>query len=136
LTNQEDHVSQNGPFGFDPEDFDRVVAEAGEGLREAMGLINRFMDKSGDRPPWASFMDDIVGGAARPKPKTPKPEAEKAEGVWVIYTNDDAGAARVEQAFPTELDALRAHKNNVDPTRKVRFLPYGVTISVLDALDD
>ncbi|NMN98929.1 hypothetical protein [Antrihabitans stalactiti] len=133
-------MSQHGPFGFDPEDFDRVVAEASEGLREAFDLVSRFIDKSGDRSGWASFMDDIGGGAARPKPRSPKEPApetvEKAEGVWVIYTHDDAGAARVEQAFPTELDALRAHKDNVDPTRKVRFLPYGVTISVLDALDD
>ncbi len=29
-------MSSNGPFGFDPEEFDRVVREAGEGLRDAL----------------------------------------------------------------------------------------------------
>ena len=28
--------SNNGPFGLDPEDFERVVREAGEGLRDAL----------------------------------------------------------------------------------------------------
>ena len=32
----------------------------------------------------------------------------------------------------TELEALRANKGNTDPTRKVRFLPYGIAVSVLD----
>ena len=31
-----------------------------------------------------------------------------------------------------ELDALRANRNNTDPSRKVRFLPYGIAVSVLD----
>ena len=53
-------------------------------------------------------------------------------GVWAIYTVDASGDARVEQVYATELDALRANKNNVDPTRKVRFLPYGIAVSVLD----
>ena len=35
-----------------------------------------------------------------------------------------------------ELDALRANKNNTDPTRKVRFLPYGIAASVLDGSPD
>ena len=34
---------------------------------------------------------------------------------------------------PTELDALRANSRNTDPTRRVRFLPYGIGVSVLDA---
>ena len=37
--------------------------------------------------------------------------------------------------YPTELDALRANKNNTDPSRKVRFLPYGIAVSVLDAAE-
>ena len=34
-------MSQNGPFGIDPEEFDRLAREAGEGLRDALdrGLI-------------------------------------------------------------------------------------------------
>ena len=41
--------------------------------------------------------------------------------------------AHIEQVYPTELDALRANKNNTDPARRVRFLPYGIAVSVLDA---
>ena len=43
------------------------------------------------------------------------------------------GGAQIDQVFPTELDALRANKTNTDPARRVRFLPYGMAVSVLDA---
>jgi len=46
---------------------------------------------------------------------------------------DGDGGARIEQVFATELDALRANKNNTDISRRVRFLPYGMAVSVLDA---
>jgi len=52
--------------------------------------------------------------------------------VWAIYTVDADGGARVEQVYATELDALRANQGNLDPKRKVRFLPYGIAVSVLD----
>ena len=55
--------------------------------------------------------------------------------MWAIFTTDDAGGAHIEQVYPTELDALRANKNNTDPKRRVRFLPYGIAVSVLDAAD-
>jgi hypothetical protein len=45
---------------------------------------------------------------------------------------DGDGGARVEEVYATELDALRANKDNLDPKRKVRFLPYGIAASVLD----
>ena len=48
-----------------------------------------------------------------------------------IYTVSTDGGARVEEVYATELDALRANKNNTDATRKVRFLPYGIAVSVL-----
>lgn len=57
---------------------------------------------------------------------------EAGDGVWAIYTVDADGGARVEQVYATELDALRANKDNTDPKRKVRFLPYGIAVSVLD----
>jgi hypothetical protein len=50
--------------------------------------------------------------------------------------SDDDGKAHVEQVYKTELDALRANKLNTDPNRNVRFLPYGIDISVLDAAPD
>lgn len=53
--------------------------------------------------------------------------------MWAIYISDADGKAHVEQVYKTELDALRANKHNTDPTRCVRFLPYGIDVSVLDA---
>ena len=32
-------MSNNGPFGFDPDDFDRMVREAGDSLRDALGNV-------------------------------------------------------------------------------------------------
>jgi hypothetical protein len=112
--------SSNGPFGFDPEDFERVVREAGEGLREALG-----------RAGWSTLFDEFSRGA---RPRTqPETTGEAGDGVWAIYTTDATGGAHIEQVYPTELDALRANKDNVDPKRRVRFLPYGIAVSVLDA---
>ncbi len=120
-------MSGNGPFGFDPEEFDRVVREAGEGLRDALG---KFMTTSGERAGWSVLFDDLARGG---RPRRPETTGETGDGVWTIYTVDESGGAHIEQVFPTELDALRANKNNTDPTRRVRFLPYGIAVSVLDA---
>ncbi|CAN3129094.1 hypothetical protein ACNUDN_14300 [Mycobacterium sp. smrl_JER01] len=124
----------NGPFGFDPEDFDRVVREAGEGLREALDGLGRFIGTPGERAGWSTLFDDFTRGA-RPRPQ-PETTGETGDGVWAIYTLDGAGGAHIEQVYPTELDALRANKDNTDPNRRVRFLPYGIAVSVLDAADD
>lgn len=116
-------MSQN-PFGIDPEDFDRVMREAGDGLRDALGRI-------GKQANWATLLDEFTRGA---RPKTePETAGETGDGVWSIYTVDEAGGAHIEEVYPTELDALRANKNNTDAGRKVRFLPYGIAVSVLDA---
>ena len=74
-------------------------------------------------------MFDDLSRRSRPGPET---TGEAGDGVWAIYTVDADGGARVEEVFASELDALRANKNNVDPKRKVRFLPYGIAVSVLD----
>ena len=128
-------MSNNGPFGMDPDEFERAIAEAGEGIRDAVEMVNNYLGRASAAGGWAGLLGEVLANTSRPAAAKPKPEPEEAGGVWVIYTLDDDGAARVEQAYPTELDALRAHKNNVDPTRKVRFLPYGVTVSLLDAAD-
>ncbi|MGP4054765.1 hypothetical protein ACTWP6_08060 [Mycobacterium sp. 4D054] len=117
--------SNNGPFGFDPEDFDRVVREAGEGLREALDGIGRFLGTPGERAGWSTLFD------TRPRTR-PETTGETGDGVWAIYTLDDSGGAHIEQVYPTELDALRANKDNTDAKRRVRFLPYGIAVSVLD----
>jgi hypothetical protein len=124
-------MGSNGPFGFDPEDFDRVAREAGEGLREALEGFSRFLTTSGERAGVANLIDEFTR-YARPKSR-PETTGETGDGVWAIYTVDDGGGAHIEQVYPTELDALRANKDNTDTSRKVRFLPYGIAVSVLDA---
>jgi len=123
-------MANDGPFGFDPDEFDRVVRDAGEGLRDAFERINRFFTTSGERAGWSVLFDEFAR-SARPTAE-PETTGEAGDGVWAVYTFDTDGNARVEEVYPTELDALRANKNNTDPNRKVRFLPYGIAVSVLD----
>jgi hypothetical protein len=122
-------MSSNGPFGFDPDDFDRVIREAGEGLRDAFA---KLLDVTGERAGWSALFDEFTR-RGRQEPET---TGETGDGVWAIYTVDTNGGAHVEEVFATELDALRANKSNTDPARKVRFLPYGIAVSVLDASPD
>ena len=116
----------DGAFGFDPEEFDRVLREGSEGLRDVFERVGRFLNAPGG----LSMFFDEPGRRSRPAPEPTTGEA--GDGVWAIYTVDADGAARVEQVYASELDALRANKNNTDPKRKVRFLPYGIAVSVLD----
>lgn len=117
-----------GPFGFDPDEFDRVIREGSEGLRDAFERIGRFLSSSGAGTGWSAIFEDL-SRRSRPAPET---AGEAGDGVWAIYTVGADGGARVEQVYATELDALRANKDNTDPKRKVRFLPYGIAVSVLD----
>lgn len=117
-----------GPFGFDPDEFGRVIREGSEGLRDAFERIGRFLSSSGAGTGWSAIFEDL-SRRSRPAPET---AGEAGDGVWAIYTVDADGGARVEQVYATELDALRANKDNTDPKRKVRFLPYGIAVSVLD----
>jgi len=122
-------MSNNGPFGFDPEDFDRLAREAGEGLRDAFG---KLFQSTGDRGSWGVLFDE-VGRRSRPQPET---TGEAGDGVWAIFIIADDGSATVEQVYATEIDALRANKTNTDPKRKVRFLPYGIAVTALDEIDE
>ena len=84
-------MSSNGPFGFDPEEFDRVVREAGEGLRDALDGVGRFFTTSGERAGWATLFDEFSRSSrARNEPET---TGETGDGVWAIYTVDDDGGA-------------------------------------------
>lgn len=121
-------MGDDGPFGFDPDEFDRVIREGSEGLRDAFERIGRFLSSSGAGTGWSAIFEDL-SRRSRPAPET---AGEAGDGVWAIYTVDADGGARVEQVYATELDALRANKDNTDPKRKVRFLPYGIAVSVLD----
>lgn len=121
-------MGEHGGFGFDPEDFDRVIREGSEGLREVFERLGKFVGAPGPRAGWSAIFDDV---SRRPRP-APETAGEAGDGVWAIYTVDADGGAHVEQVYATELDALRANKDNTDPGRKVRFLPYGIAVSVLD----
>ena len=116
-------MADNEPFGFDPQDLDRF-------LRGALGQFGKMMDASGQGGGLAGIFSEMNRRA------TPSVERETTgdtgDGVWAIYTVDGRGGAQVEQVYATELDALRGNKHNTDSNRKVRFLPYGMPISVLD----
>jgi hypothetical protein len=118
-------MSQNGPFGIDPEEFDRIFREAGGSIRDAMDRLGR---QGGG---WMSLIDEFTR-SARPATR-PETTGDTGDGVWAVYTVASDGGAHIEEVYPTELEALRANKNNTDPGRKVRFLPYGIGVSVLDA---
>lgn len=129
-------MTNNGPFGIDPEDFDRFAKEASDGLRDVVDQVGKiigqsgFTGQSGGGSPWGAFFGETQ---TRPKPAPePATTGDKGDGVWAIYTVAEDGSAHIDQLYATELDALRAHKDNVDPARKVRFLPYGVSVSVLE----
>ncbi|MFT4125735.1 MAG: hypothetical protein QM662_05840 [Gordonia sp. (in: high G+C Gram-positive bacteria)] len=115
-------ADDNARFGFDPEEFDRLAREAGEGLREIFG---RIVAGSVGPQTWSSFVN-----ASSPAP-APQTAGEAGSGVWAVFVVDDAGT-RVEQVYATELEALRANQHNTDGRRRVRFLPYGIAVSALD----
>ncbi|NDK88014.1 hypothetical protein GYA93_00230 [Gordonia desulfuricans] len=120
-------AGENGPFGFDPDDLDRFAREAGEGLREVFGKMF-----AGNAAPgvWASFVD--ASGRRTETRREPATTGQTGSGVWAVFVVDDTGGARVEQVYASELDALRANQYNTDPSRRVRFLPYGIAVSALD----
>lgn len=121
-------MGEYGAFGFDPDEFDRMIREGSEGLRDLFERVGRFVAAPGARTGWSGIFEDL---SRRPR-SGPETAGEAGDGVWAIYTVDADGGAHVEQVYATELDALRANKDNVDSRRKVRFLPYGIAVSVLD----
>ena len=125
-------MDNNGPFGIDPEEFDRVVREAGEGLKGVFDQAGRFFGNSPERAGFGMLFDQFVKPTPRPRPQ-PETAGETGDGVWAVYISDGEGKAHVEQVYKSELDALRGNKHNTDSNRSVRFLPYGIDVSVLDA---
>ncbi|MGV9410557.1 hypothetical protein ACWDOP_11630 [Nocardia sp. NPDC003693] len=124
-------MATNGPFGIDPEEFERALREAGINLQDLLGKAGQYIDRTGAGTLGSLFAQFVQ--PERPRTATPREETtgETGSGVWTIYTVED-GAARIDQVFPSELEALRAHRDNTDERRRVRFLPYGVPVSALD----
>ncbi len=125
-------MASDRPFGIDPEEFERALREAGIEFRDLVGKVGEYVDRAG-----GPNLGSLLGQFVQPeRPRPPKSEGETTgetgSGVWVIYSIDEAGGARVEQVFPNELEALRAHRDNTDDRRRVRFLPYGVPATALD----
>lgn len=126
-------MDNNGPFGIDPDEFDRVVRETGEGLRSAFEQVGRIF--SPEKAGFGMLFDQFIQPTPRSRPQ-PETAGEAGDGVWAIFIADADGKAHVEQVYQNELEALRANKLNTDPNRNVRFLPYGIDVSVLDASRD
>ncbi|MGO3327243.1 hypothetical protein [Gordonia sp. (in: high G+C Gram-positive bacteria)] len=110
--------NSSGPGGrgrSGPDDMDWFTREASDGLRRVVG---QFVESQlRDKP----IRDR---GPAREEPVAPVDVA--IDGVWAVVVDD--GTVRVDRVFANELDALRANKDNVDPQRTVRFLPFGAAI--------
>jgi hypothetical protein len=124
-------MSSNEPFGFDPDDLNRFLPGAGDQLRGALSQFARMLNASGEGGGRTGTFDEL--GRARRAAPTSETTGDTGEGVWMIYTVDADGDARVEQVHATELEALRANKHNTESNRRVRFLPYGIPVTVLDA---
>ena len=123
-------MASNDPFGFEPEDVDRLLRGAGEQLRGAFGQLGNLFDKNGAGPGFSSFLDDV--GRSPRRARDTATTGATGDGVWAVYLVDASGSAQIEQIHATELDALRANQHNTDEQRAVRFLPYGMPVTVLD----
>ena len=109
-------MSSNGPFGFDPEEFDRVAREAGEGLRDALDGISRFFTTSGERAPWATIFDEF-SRYTRPR-NEPETTGETGDGVWTIYTVDDEVAPTSRRCIRPNW--MRSGRTRATPIRRGR----------------
>ncbi len=114
-------MGDNKPFGFDPDDLDRVIREAGEELQGVKDRIVRFLEQADSQIPWTGVFADF----ARPPRAASKPETtgETGDGVWAIYTVDGEGVARVEQVYATELDASARTSTTPIPTVRCDSFP-------------
>ena len=115
-------MGNSGPFGFDPEEFDRMVREAGEGLRDAIARINSFISSSGDQSGLSVLFDQFARNTRTRREQ--ETTGETGEGVWAIYTVHEDGGAHVEEVYATELDALLSRDEVSGHDRRVRRAPH------------
>ena len=62
-------MDDNGRFGFDPEDFEHVIRDATEGLRDAFEGVGRFLTFPSDRAGWSTVFEDLAR-RTRTRPET------------------------------------------------------------------
>ena len=59
-------MGEYGAFGFDPDDFDRVIREGSEGLRDVFERVSRFVGAPGARTGWsAAFRGPVAAPTSR-----------------------------------------------------------------------
>ena len=103
--------SSGGPSGFDPEDLDRVVREAGEGLREALDGLGRFVGTSGERAGWSMLFDEFTRGT---RPRTePETTVRPATGCGPSSPSTPAAARRSSRCIP--LSWMRCGRTRTTP---------------------
>lgn len=122
-------MSENRPFGFDPENIDRTARVVGEGIKDALRGLGGLIDEFGFDTVHTTTLGSNGVSVSYPRRRT---TGDAGKGVWAIFVVGSDGSATVEQVYASELDALRANKSNTDSRRRVRFLPYGIAVGALD----
>ena len=73
-------MASNDPFGFDPDDLDRIFPGMGDQLRGALGQLGRLLNGSGQRPGWSALFDEP---GRRPHPSTElDTTGDTGDGAW------------------------------------------------------
>lgn len=114
-------MGEHGGFGFDPDEFDRMIREGSEGLRDVFERVSRFVAAPGARSGWSTIFEDL---SRRPRP-APETAGEAGDGVWAIYTVDDGGGAHVERSMRP--NSTRCARTRTTSTRNAKsvFCPMG-----------
>ena len=124
-------MSNNGPFGFDPDDFDRVVREAGEVFATPSAMCS---SSPANVAGWRRAIRSVGRRSRTPGTRNHRRDRRRVSGP--SSSSATTASRPSNRCTPPRLDALRANKYNTDPKRKVRFLPYGIAVTVLDESDD
>ncbi len=90
-------MGEQGGFGFDPDEFDRMIREGSEGLREVFERVSKFVAAPGARTGWSSLFEDL-SRRGRPPPAT---SGEAGGGGGARHPRGDGGRQAAGQGCPT-----------------------------------